>query len=576
MDKWDIPPFKFKALPWNEVRSEWIKYKRHFMYVVSATGERDRTRIKNIFLAKAGPDLQEVFSTIPGADVEGSRTVDPFEVAIEKLDNYFAPKQHETFERNVFWTLRTSVGESLEKFMIRCTDQASKCNFGSTVEESRAISVIDKVILFAPSDLKEKLLQVKDLNIDEAAKIISSHESIKQQALAIGQGLSDDSDATSNVNKIQNRPQRRPQPNCTRCGYSGHTSLDENCPARDRQCAKCKRQGHFAVMCLTAPKRKFKIEAGPSKRWKPERIREVRENDDKPPENFIFNIGDQDELIWLRVGGVLLHVLVDSGCKKNIVDERSWKYLKENGVRASNQQTNCEEIFLPYGSQAKPLTTVGKFDATVTIDDEGDTIEEPATFYVIKEGQQCLLGRTTATRLGVLRIGLPSTHGINAVGPKEKHPFPKISGVQVQIPIDESVTPICQHPRRPPIALQSRIEDKIKALLAGDIIEPVEGGCQWVSPLVTVLKDNGDLRLCVDMRRANTAILRERHIMPTIEDFLPRFTTAKYFSRLDIKEAFHQVRNNKKIYKQRRTVYAQRVTPTHINIRWSLKRRADT
>ncbi|KXJ76650.1 hypothetical protein RP20_CCG009280 [Aedes albopictus] len=43
------------------------------------------------------------------------------------------------------------------------------------------------------------------------------------------------------------------------------------------------------------------------------------------------------------------------------------------------------------------------------------------------------------------------------------------------------------------------------------------------------------------MRRANAAILRERHIMPTIEDFLPRFTSAKYFSRLDIKEAFHQV-----------------------------------
>ncbi|XP_062541106.1 uncharacterized protein K02A2.6-like [Armigeres subalbatus] len=43
------------------------------------------------------------------------------------------------------------------------------------------------------------------------------------------------------------------------------------------------------------------------------------------------------------------------------------------------------------------------------------------------------------------------------------------------------------------------------------------------------------------MRRANAAILRERHIMPTIEDFLPRFTSAKYFSRLDIEEAFHQV-----------------------------------
>ncbi|XP_055604269.1 uncharacterized protein K02A2.6-like [Uranotaenia lowii] len=123
----------------------------------------------------------------------------------------------------------------------------------------------------------------------------------------------------------------------------------------------------------------------------------------------------------------------------------------------------------------------------------------------------------------------------------QKRPFPKIKGVQIEIPIDKSVAPVCQHPRRPPIALLSKIEEKLTSLLVSDIIEPVEGGCQWVSPLVTVVKDNGDLRLCVDMRRANQAILRERHIMPTVEDFLPRFTSAKYFSRLDIKEAFHQV-----------------------------------
>lgn len=143
--------------------------------------------------------------------------------------------------------------------------------------------------------------------------------------------------------------------------------------------------------------------------------------------------------------------------------------------------------------------------------------------------------------LGVLVIGLPSTHGVNMIDPAQKRPFPKIKGVQVEIPVDKSVVPVCQHPRRPPIALLSRIEEKLTSLLMSDIIEPVEGGCQWVSPLVTVVKDNGDIRLCVDMRRANVAILRERHMMPTIEDFLPRFTGAKYFSRLDVKEAFHQV-----------------------------------
>ncbi|XP_055543705.1 uncharacterized protein K02A2.6-like [Wyeomyia smithii] len=43
------------------------------------------------------------------------------------------------------------------------------------------------------------------------------------------------------------------------------------------------------------------------------------------------------------------------------------------------------------------------------------------------------------------------------------------------------------------------------------------------------------------MRRANLAIKREGHLMPTFDDFLPRLKKARLFSRLDIKEAFHQV-----------------------------------
>ncbi|XP_039449504.1 uncharacterized protein K02A2.6-like [Culex pipiens pallens] len=43
------------------------------------------------------------------------------------------------------------------------------------------------------------------------------------------------------------------------------------------------------------------------------------------------------------------------------------------------------------------------------------------------------------------------------------------------------------------------------------------------------------------MRLANRAIKREAYMMPTFEDFLPRLTEARFFSRLDIKEAFHQL-----------------------------------
>lgn len=58
--------------------------------------------------------------------------------------------------------------------------------------------------------------------------------------------------------------------------------------------------------------------------------------------------------------------------------------------------------------------------------------------------------------------------------------------------------------------------------------------------MVPVLK-NDDVRICLDMRRANEAVLRENHPLPTFEDFLPHLRNAKFFAKLDIKHAFHQV-----------------------------------
>ena len=41
-----------------------------------------------------------------------------------------------------------------------------------------------------------------------------------------------------------------------------------------------------------------------------------------------------------------------------------------------------------------------------------------------------------------------------------------------------------------------------------------------VSPLVLIPKKNGEVRLCIDMRRTNKAINRERHASPTVDDLV--------------------------------------------------------
>ena len=43
------------------------------------------------------------------------------------------------------------------------------------------------------------------------------------------------------------------------------------------------------------------------------------------------------------------------------------------------------------------------------------------------------------------------------------------------------------------------------------------------------------------MRQANTAILRERHPQPKIEDLLNDLNKAQYFGKLDLTAAYHQL-----------------------------------
>ncbi|XP_055636385.1 uncharacterized protein LOC129775556 [Toxorhynchites rutilus septentrionalis] len=246
MDKFDIPSFKFKLLPPSEVRDEWLRYKRHFEYLALANGVTNKTRLKNIFLARAGPDVQDVFSSIPGADVEERMGIDPFKVAIDKFDECFCPKQHEAYKRFQFWSLKVQEKEALDKFLLRAMEMASKCNFGSNKQEAQEICVVDKVILMSPPDLREKFLQREKLTLDDVAKIVNSHESIRYQATQMSTVNDPQRAGSSYINRIQ---QTMKKVECIRCGRAGHFGSDFSCPARNKSCDKCGKLGHFANSC---------------------------------------------------------------------------------------------------------------------------------------------------------------------------------------------------------------------------------------------------------------------------------------------------------------------------------------
>ena len=74
-----------------------------------------------------------------------------------------------------------------------------------------------------------------------------------------------------------------------------------------------------------------------------------------------------------------------------------------------------------------------------------------------------------------------------------------------------------------------------------DIKETVAGPTPWISPLVIIPKNDGTVRLCVDMRMANRAIQHERHPSPTVDDLINELNGAQAFSKLDLRSGYHQL-----------------------------------
>ena len=61
------------------------------------------------------------------------------------------------------------------------------------------------------------------------------------------------------------------------------------------------------------------------------------------------------------------------------------------------------------------------------------------------------------------------------------------------------------------------------------------------SPIMFVRKKDGKLRLCVDYRALNEITKKDRHPLPLISEALDRLGGARYFMKLDIKDAYHNI-----------------------------------
>jgi hypothetical protein len=123
---------------------------------------------------------------------------------------------------------------------------------------------------------------------------------------------------------------------------------------------------------------------------------------------------------------------------------------------------------------------------------------------------------------------------------KEPKGLPPKRGIQHEIPLqqDSPLPNIGMY--RMSIMENYEIKKQIQEFLDKGVIVPSSLPCG--SPIVLVPKKDGTWCMCVDFKALNKITLKNRYPLPRIDDLLDQLKDAKYFTKLDLRNRYHQIR----------------------------------
>ena len=64
----------------------------------------------------------------------------------------------------------------------------------------------------------------------------------------------------------------------------------------------------------------------------------------------------------------------------------------------------------------------------------------------------------------------------------------------------------------------------------------------WGAPVLFVKKKDGTLRLCIDYRQLNKLTVKNKYLLPIIDDLFDQLKGASIFSKIDLRPGYHQLR----------------------------------
>lgn len=521
--------------------SGWPEWKERFSrYRLATKMNKDDGEVQvSALIYTMGREAEKIFKSFTFENDDDKKDYDK---VLEKFDTHFIPKTNIIHERAKFHQRKQNNGESVETFIRSLYDLSEKCDFKTTRDDQ----IRDKLVIgLLDKELSEKLQLQSDLKLDTAITMARNSEMVKSQIKSQSSHELDEVRGSSKCYQSQYTPKkpgqkskpRKPghsQPHTgssqgsnasSQCGRCNRRHGSAKCPAIGQRCRKCNRLDHFEVCCRT----------------KPGKFKTVQEVELSNTNNFSEESGacgydssffmgsievEDSEPVWntnIEICGSEVTFKIDTGADATVMSEGTFNSLR----RKPRLQKSTSLLTSPGGH----LDCIGNFVEETYFKGKRYRFR---IFVISGNTASNLLGRTVASAMGLVQRIEDVSEIFGRSGLLDCEP--------VEIKIKPDVTPYSiTTPRRIAFPLLDKVKAELERMESDGIIEPVTVATDWCAPMVPVVKANGSVRICVDLQKLNQAVVRERLILPNLEDVSPKLVGSKVFSKLDASSGFYQL-----------------------------------
>ncbi|KAL0818948.1 hypothetical protein ABMA28_008247 [Loxostege sticticalis] len=514
-----------------------------------------------------------------------------YEEVVKLMTEHLQPKPSILAARYIFRQRMQRLGESVTQYVSELKRLSRPCDFKDTLNEN----LRDQFVCGIRSEtIRQRLFAEENLDWTNATKLANIIESAARDASVVFSEETDNRDAGSrstlarssigvgpgapgDVYRVTGEMDRMRIAECTACGETGHRWSE--CRYRNFDCSRCRKIGHLRRVCplgkqISAGRGSGRAGWSSSPRGRGRgrgreragagarggaRAHYVHEEDDSRDSQdaeqqdeepmYLMSLGNYKPVsIPIKVQNQIIKMEVDTGSALSCISELVYRKMFPKCVLKA-----CNLTLRFYnGMRAKPL---GVIEVNVTY----NKINKILDLYVIENGTTNLLGRQWLAELNITipRFSVTNDGSCNKIDSLDTDSILKdmfcrykevfneelgqFTGGRARLRVCEGAKPVFCRARPLPYALRERVDAELDAMLRAGVIEPVDHS-DWATPLVIVNKPDGSLRLCADYKvTLNRALLVDKFPVPKIEDLFSKISGSRYFSKLDLAQAYNQI-----------------------------------